>query len=142
VPEYRDDILRELAELKRQVAQLAAQAQRREALTRASAGWIISNRQTPSTPQNGAHLYAASGRLMVRQSNGETFPIEPAPEIPFQPAAPVSDVPVFTSPADPGNTIASIRSAYQLLRTDCQSGIRANLIELKTSLRNAGILLG
>src|SRR5690606_15959077 len=79
---------------------------------------------------------------MVRQSNGETFPIEPAPEIPFQPAAPVSDVPVFTSPADPGNTIESIRSAYQLLRTDCQSGVRANLIELKTSLRNAGILLG
>src|SRR5690606_1229878 len=87
---------------------------------------------------NGAHLYAASGRLMVRQSNGETFPIEPAPEIPFQPAAPVSDVPGFTSPADPGNTIESIRSAYQLLRTDCQSGSRANLIELKPWLRDAG----
>lgn len=142
MPEYRDDLLKELADLRRRVDQLSALVQRRSALTTASAGWVIPNRSTPSAPSSGAHLYAANGQLMVRQSDGTTFPVEPAPEIPFEPAAPVSDVPVFQSPSNPPQTVEGLHSAYRSLRDDCQSGLRANLIELKTSLRNAGILLG
>jgi len=140
VPEYQDDLLKEIAELKRQVAQLAASAQRRDALTKASQGWVLPNRSTPSTPQSGAHLYAANGQLMVRQSNGSTFAIEPAPEVPFTQGVAVPDVPVFNSEPSPPQTIEGIWNAYRDLRDDCQSGLRQRLIQLKNSLEGGGFI--
>lgn len=140
MPEYSDDILKEIADLKRQVAQLAAAAQRRGALTTASQGWVIPDRPAPSTPASGAHLYAADGQLMVRQANGTSFPVEPAPEVPFTQGVAVADVPVFTSPSNPDATTAALKDAYQLLRTDCQSGLRNSLIQLKNSLEGGEII--
>lgn len=140
MPEYQDDLLKEIAELKRKLAQLAAAVQRRDALTKASGGWVIPNRSTPSTPQSGAHLYAANGQLMVRQSNGSTFAIEPAPEVPFTQGVAVPDVPVFQSPSDPGMTVSALHAAYQALRDDCQSGLRQRLIQLKNSLEGGGFI--
>lgn len=140
MPEYQDDLLKEIAELKRQVAQLAASAQRRDALTKASQGWVLPNRSTPSTPQSGAHLYAANGQLMVRQSNGSTFAIEPAPEVPFTQGVAVPDVPVFQSPSNPDMTVSALHAAYQALRDDCQSGLRQRLIQLKNSLEGGGFI--
>lgn len=140
MPEYQDDLLREIAELKRQVAQLAASAQRRDALTKASQGWVLPNRSTPSTPQSGAHLYAANGQLMVRQSNGSTFAIEPAPDVPFTQGVAVPDVPVFQSPSNPDMTVSALHAAYQALRDDCQSGLRQRLIQLKNSLEGGGFI--
>jgi hypothetical protein len=140
VPEYSDDILKEIADLKRQVAALAAAAQKRTALTTASQGWVIPNRTTPSTPSSGAHLYAASGQLMVRQANGTSFPIEPAPEVPFTQGVAVDDVPVFNSPSNPDQNVAALHAAYQSLRDDCQSGLRQRLIQLKNSLEGGSII--
>jgi hypothetical protein len=135
VPEYRDDVLKAIADLERNVGQLAAAAQKRGALTTASQGWVIPNRSTPSTPSSGAHLYASGGQLMVRQANGTSFPIEPAPEVePFVKANNVTNPASFAGGTAPGSYSQSL--TQQLL--DAVAELNSKLIALLNSLRTSG----
>lgn len=129
---YPGDLLAEFRRLRRDVDELKALLRTRTPLTTASAGWFLPNRSTPAAPSGGAHIYASGGELVVSTGNGQTFTVEPPPQ-----GASVDFPPVLTSPSAPGSVTVEV---YQLLRDDCQSGLRATLIALITSLRNAGII--
>lgn len=133
VHKYDSNMAQDLRELERRLDQLEA-TMRRTALTTASQGWILPNRSTPAAPANGAHLYASGGRVMIRQADGTTFPLEPVPDMPFVQGPALATLPVFNSPPSPPQTVQGIWDAYRLLRDDCQYGIRSWCIQLKAAL--------
>lgn len=132
---FPGDFLAEFRALQQRVAGLEAELKRRGPLTQASAGWVLPNRSTPSTPTGGAHIYGSGGEVMVRTGGGQTFTVEPAPDPPQ--GAAVANPPVFNSPSAPASVTVAV---YQELRDDCQSGLRHTLIQLMDSLRAAGLL--
>ena len=137
--QFPADIARQVRDLQRKVDELMATVKRHPAvpITRSTGnnGFIVTG--APTTPSSGVSIGVSGGKIAFRHSNGtvETIPT-------FTPAQPVPDVPVFQSPSNPAQTVQALHAAYQALRDDCQSGLRQNLIQLKTSLRDAGILLG
>lgn len=137
--QYPADLARQVRDLQRKVDELMATVKRHPAvpITRNTGnnGFIVTG--APSTPSNGVAIGYSGGEVVFRYPGGQTKTIPT-----FTPAQPVPDVPVFQSPSNPAQTVQALHAAYQALRDDCQSGLRNNLIQLKTSLRNAGILLG
>lgn len=108
-------------------------------ITKASGPFVIPP-GSPSPPQSGhVVLYAADGTLRVMNSSGQTFDLRP-PEIPFVQGPAVDAPPVFNSPSNPQQTVQALHAAYQALRDDCQSGLRATLIALIQALRLSGII--
>lgn len=139
--QFPSDLPRQVRELQRQVDELYATVKRHPAvpITRSTGSNGFTVVGAPATPSSGVTIGVSGGQIVFRHANGTTQTI---PDIPFTQAAAVPDVPVFQSPSNPAQTVQALHAAYQALRDDCQSGIRNNLIQLKTSLRNAGILLG
>lgn len=137
--QFPADIARQVRELQRRVDELTAHVKRHPAIpithSTGNTGFVV--RGAPPVPASGVAIGYSGGEIVFRYPNGQTKTIPT-----FTPAAPVPDVPVFQSPSNPAQTVQALHAAYQALRDDCQSGLRNNLIQLKTSLRNAGILLG
>lgn len=137
--QYPADLARQVRDLQRKVDELMATVKRHPAvpITRNTGnnGFIVTG--APSIPSSGVAIGYSGGEVVFRYPGGQTRTIPT-----FTPAQPVPDVPVFQSPSNPAQTVQALHAAYQALRDDCQSGLRQNLILLKTSLRNAGILLG
>lgn len=113
MPSYQDDILKELADMRRKLDQLAQEAQRREPISKFSAtvtfdlpprlttGAVLLNQSSPSTPSGGAHIYGRSGAVWIKQSNGADFQVEPPPA-PFVKANNVANPPAYTGGTAPG----------------------------------------
>lgn len=133
MPEYRDDVLKAIADLERNVGQLAAAAQKREALTTASKGWVLPNRGTPPTPDSGAHLYASGDELLVKKADGTSFTVAPAPD-PFVKANNVTNPASFGGGTAPGSYSQS--QMQQVL--DALAELNSKMIALLNSLRSSG----
>lgn len=117
-------------------AQTAAAQQK--PLTESSQGWILRGRSDPSTGGLGSEdvwIYAKSGKLYAKSAGGSPVPLDPIPTFPK--GASVSAPPAmtaFTAPAS-YNVLHS-----QSLRDDI-AALRTKVIQLITSLENAGLLL-
>jgi len=136
--QFPSDLPRQVRDLQRKVDELMATVKRHPAvpITRSTGnnGFIIVG--APTTPSSGVSIGVSGGKIAFRHSNGTVETIQS-----FTPAGPIPDVPVLESPSNPQQNIQALHAAYQALRTDLQSGIRANLIALKNALEAAGILI-
>lgn len=130
MPEYADDILDDIADLERSQAGQFGSGQKRQPITKASAGWELPSRSTPSPPASGAHLYASGSTLRWRSSNGSDYSLIP-PTVPQGVA--VDNPDAMSAGSAPG----SYNQAYvQALRDDIAE-VRAQLIALLDSLRGS-----
>ena len=139
---YPADVGRIIRDLQQRVDEALTIAKRIPAIPieRATGPFVIPSGSPPNPPAGAVVLYESGGRLMVKNSAGQVVTVENVPDIPFQQGSPVASPPVFNSPSNPQQTVAALHAAYQALRDDCQSGLRATVIALLQVLRAAGII--
>lgn len=136
MPEYPDDILKDIAETRRLQAGQFGSGQTQAPLTEASAGWILRARSTPAATGLGSgdiHIYAKSGKLWVRSASGD----EELEQVPaFPKALAISGLssrqtvsaPGSYSSAWAGNVLADVTSLYTYTQALHSSLIAANLM--------------
>ncbi|MFI6510146.1 hypothetical protein ACIBCT_21280 [Streptosporangium sp. NPDC050855] len=134
MPDYPDDILADIAAMRRQQGQLFSSGQQRAPIRRASDGLIMSDRTSPTPPASGVHYFSKNNRPTALTADGDEYDLVPIP--PLQ-AQPVDIAANMTS----GNIAgAPTMAQYNALRADVLE-VRAQLNALINSLRAAGILL-
>ncbi|WP_433363970.1 hypothetical protein [Streptosporangium sp. CA-115845] len=134
MPEYPDDILADIADMRKQLSQLFGSGQQRPPITQASAGLIMPNRASPDAPASGVHYFAKSNRPTALAANGTEYDLVPIPPLRAQPvdiAANMVSGPIGGAPN---------ATQYNNLYNDVRE-VRAQLNALINSLRAAGILL-
>lgn len=107
---FPGDPMADVRDLQRTVEDEQA-TQRRQPLVEASAGWIFTDRATPTTPTSGkTHIYSQGGRLWAASSAG-AVPLL-LPDDPLQ--TPVSGMPGLSTPnAWPGTYTPGTGEAVQ-----------------------------
>ena len=133
MPDYADDILKDIADLQRGQAGQFAASQKRAPQTKASAGWEMPNRIEPQAPPNGAHIYAIGDVLRWKSADGSDYSLVPQ-EFPQGGAV--------ASPANmtAGTSPASYNQDYTQRMRDDIADIHEQLKALLASLRAADII--
>ncbi|MEV1199466.1 hypothetical protein [Microbispora rosea] len=92
-------------------------------------GWFDLPDASPDEPGSGVRLYSSSGKLGVKNADGETLSI---------PIADVDNPANFSSPSSQTGDWASA-SAYTQLRADC-ARLHDTLRDLMNAMRSAGLM--
>lgn len=133
MPEYEDDILTDIADLKRTQAGQFSAGQKRQPITKASAGWEMPNMIPPSAPADGAHIYVVDGEMRWKSEAGQDYSLIPV-EVPV--ADPVASAGNILSGDAPGTYNATWgQHVYEGL-VDVKNQLNAAL----SALRAAGLM--
>lgn len=134
MPEYEYDIIKDISDLQREQAGQFSAGQKRQPITKASAGWEMPNRVAPQAPPNGAHIYAIGNVLRWKSADGSDYSLVPV-QVPQ--AAYVDIAANMTAGA---TAPASYDQDYVTRLRDDVREVRAQLNALINSLRASGLL--
>ncbi len=135
MPDYQDDLLKDIADTKRAQGVALGAAQKRKPIKKASEGWVLPSRDTPDPPEDGGHIYANNaGEPYWVKSNGTIYDLSPQ-EIPV--ADPVDIAANMTAGATAPGSYS--QDYTERLRDDVRE-VRAQFNALINSLRAAGLL--
>ncbi|MEV0830907.1 MULTISPECIES: hypothetical protein [Streptosporangiaceae] len=134
MPEYPDDILADIAGMRKQLGQLFGSGQQRPPITQASAGLIMPDRTSPTPPASGVHYFSKDNRPTAITADGDEYDLVPIPPLRAQPVDIAANMTSGTIGGAPN------AAQYNALYNDVRE-VRAQLNALINSLRAAGILL-
>ncbi len=133
MPEYKPDILKDIADLQRGSAAQFSSSQKRQPITTASAGWVMPNRIPPSAPTDGAHIYAVDGEMRWKSESGQDYSLVPV-EVPVAPAVANAD------PIVSGNAPATYNDTWGQHIYEGLVDVKDQLNAVLAALRAAGLM--
>ncbi|MDH2424724.1 hypothetical protein [Sphaerisporangium sp. TRM90804] len=137
--DYRKGIEDDVGDLARAQASQFSAGQKRAPLTKASAGWELPNRTTPSPPPSGGQIYGKDDEPYWRGADGSDYSLAPQ-EIPEVPVADsVSELGGMAADGDIGGTPNA--NNYNALRADVQAN-RNKINQIIEALTDSGLMAG